>query len=116
MAGDKISDIVSYYSIINDNGDTCYHDSLDGYLLVDGEILQLTNADGSQKEVQIKLHSTTSLDVTKFGGEFHGFKHAENSKVSLFYREDGTPEFLRFLDNVTIKRINKPMGEKVNDI
>ena len=46
----------------------------------------------------------------------NGFKHAENSKVSLVYREDGTPEFLAFLDNVTIKRINKPLGEKINGI
>ena len=109
-----MSDIVSHYSIINSYGDTCYHDSLDGYLLVDGETLQLTYADGSQKEVQIKLHSTTPREAAEFGGVWHGFKHAENSKVSLFYREDGTPEFLAFLDNVTIKRINTPLGEKID--
>lgn len=110
-----MSNIVSYYSIINSDGDTCYHDSLDGYLLVDGETLQLNYNDGLQKEVQIKLHSTTPREATEFGGGWHGFKHAENSKISLFYHEDGTPEFLRFLDDVTIKRINKPLGEKIND-
>jgi len=67
MVGDKMSDIVSHYSIINSYGGTCYHDSLDGYLLVDGETLQLTYADGSQKEVQIKLHSTTPKEVAEFG-------------------------------------------------
>lgn len=109
-----MSDISSYCSIINENGDICYHDSLDGYLLVDGEMIQLTYNDGSQKEVQIKLHSSTPTEVVEFGGDWHGFRHTENRKASLFYREDGMPEFLGFLNNVKFKRINEPIGKKID--
>lgn len=107
--------IESYYYIINEAGDTCYHDCLDGYLLADGEELHLVYDDASEKIVKITLKETTPRKVAEFGGEWHGFEHFENSKYACLLKKNGEIDsILAFTDNiVSVSRVNPPLGKKI---
>jgi hypothetical protein len=107
--------IESHYYIINEAGDTTFHDCLDEHLLVDGEELHLVYDDGSEKIVKISLKETTPKKVAEFGGEFHGFQHLENTKFACLLKENGEIDsILAFADNLTsISRINPPLGKIV---
>ena len=107
--------IESHYYIINEAGDTTFHDCLDEHLLVDGEELHLVYDDGSERIVKISLKETTPRKVAEFGGEFHGFQHLENTKFACLLKENGEIDsILAFADNLTsIRRINPPLGKTV---
>lgn len=94
--------ITAQYHVINDNGDTAYHDCLDGCLLMDGEELRIAWSDGSEETVKISLKETAK-EVTEFGGEFHGLKHKEYYRYAYCPKEDF---ILAFADN--IKSISRP--------
>lgn len=115
MGGDKMNSIQSYYYIINEQGDTCWHDGLNGHLLVDREILRLKHRDGTQEEVEMRLLHLTPVQRKEFGGGWHGFEHAEYSKIAIIYRDGGGKhEYLSFMDDVEIEHVNAPLGEKVD--
>jgi hypothetical protein len=111
--------IRSFYYIYNDALDTCSHDSLDGYLLVDGEKLRITWENGTQEDVEITLKTTTPKEVAEFGGGWHGFKHKDHIAYSFIMR-NGEHFFLGvhidYDDNIQLERIEAPLGLKIDDM
>jgi len=115
--GVVLNPIKSHYHIINEAGDTAFHDCLDGYLLVDGEELHLVYDDADEEIVKITLKETTPRLVTEFGGGFHGFQHFESSKFACLLKDNGEIDsILAFTDNLkSISRVNPPLGKCVID-